>query len=163
MAIVDITELRAAVPRGKRLLGLDLGSKTIGLAICDSSFAVASPLETIQRSKFTHDANALEGLIKYRDIGGLILGLTRNMDNSEGPRAQSTRQFAANLLGQFDIPIAFWDERLSTVAVERMLIDQADLSRRKRAKVVDKLAASIILQGALNLLATQREAASDIE
>ena len=156
MAIVHITELRAAVPTGKRLLGLDLGSKTIGLAICDSSFAVASPLETLRRRKFTQDAIDLEALIAERDVGGLVLGLPRNMDGSEGPRAQSTRQFAANLLGRSDIPIAFWDERLSTVAVERLLIDEADLSRRKRGDVVDKMAASYILQGAIDLIAAQR-------
>ena len=156
MAIVDITELRAAVPAGKRLLGLDLGSKTIGLAICDSGFTVASPLETLRRRKFTQDAIALEALIAERDVGGLILGLPRNMDGSEGPRAQSTRQFAANLLGRSDITITFWDERLSTVAVERVLIDEADLSRRKRGDVVDKMAASYILQGAIDLIAAQR-------
>ena len=156
MAIVRITELRAAVPTGKRLLGLDLGSKTIGLAICDSSFAIASPLETLRRRKFTQDAIDLEALIAERDVGGLVLGLPRNIDGSEGPRAQSTRQFAANLLGRSDIPIAFWDERLSTVAVERLLIDEADLSRRKRGDVVDKMAASYILQGAIDLIALQR-------
>ena len=156
MAIVDITELRAAMPADKRLLGLDLGSKTIGLAICDSGFAIASPLETLWRRKFTQDAIALETLIVERDVGGLVLGLPRNMDGSEGPRAQSTRQFAANLLGRSDIPIAFWDERLSTVAVERVLIDEADLSRRKRGDVVDKMAASYILQGAIDLIASQR-------
>ena len=156
MAIVDITELRAAVPTGKRLLGLDLGSKTIGLAICDSSFAIASPLETLRRRKFTQDAIDLEALIAERDVGGLVLGLPRNMDGSEGPRAQSTRQFAANLLTRSDIPIAFWDERLSTVAVERLLIDEADLSRRKRGDVVDKMAASYILQGAIDLIAAPR-------
>ena len=156
MAIVDITELRAAVPTGKRLLGLDLGSKTIGLAICDSSFVIASPLETLRRRKFTQDAIDLEALIAERNVGGLVLGLPRNMDGSEGPRAPSTRQFAANLLGRSDIPIAFWDERLSTVAVERLLIDEADLSRRKRGDVVDKMAASYILQGAIDLIAAQR-------
>ena len=156
MAIVHITELRAAVPTGKRLLGLDLGSKTIGLAICDSSFAIASPLETLRRRKFTQDAIDLEALIAERDVGGLVLGLPRNMDGSEGPRAQSTRQFAANLLGRSDITITFWDERLSTVAVERVLIDEADLSRRKRGDVVDKMAASYILQGAIDLIAAQR-------
>ena len=156
MAIVRITELRAAVPTGKRLLGLDLGSKTIGIAICDSSFAIASPLETLRRRKFTQDAIDLAALIAERDVGGLVLGLPRNIDGSEGPRAQSTRQFAANLLGRSDIPIAFWDERFSTVAVERLLIDEADLSRRKRGKVVDKMAASYILQGAIDLISAQR-------
>ena len=156
MAIVDITELRAAVSAGKRLLGIDLGSKTIGLAICDSGFAIASPLETLRRRKFTQDAIALDALIAERDVGGLVLGLPRNMNGSEGPRAQSTRQFAANFLGRSDIPIAFWDECLSTVAVERVLIDEADLSRRKRGDVVDKMAASYILQGAIDLISAQR-------
>ena len=153
MAIVDISELPEVVPTSERLLGLDLGSKSIGLAISDSLFQIASPLETIHRSKFTVDVTELKQIIDKRDIGGLILGLPRNMDGSEGPRCQSTRQFAANLLKKFDIPIAFWDERLSTVAVERVLIDEANLSRRKRANVVDKMAASYILQGALDRLA----------
>lgn len=153
MAIVDISELPEVLPTSARLLGLDLGSKSIGLAISDSLFQIASPLETIHRRKFTVDATALKQVIDKRDIGGLILGLPRNMDGSEGRRCQSTRQFAANLLKKFDIPIAFWDERLSTVAVERILIDEADLSRQKRANVIDKMAASYILQGALDRLA----------
>ena len=152
MTIVDISELPEVLPTSARLLGLDLGSKSIGLAISDSLFQIASPLETIHRRKFTVDATALKQVIDKRDIGGLILGLPRNMDGSEGPRCQSTRQFAANLLKKFDIPIAFWDERLSTVAVERILIDEADLSRQKRANVIDKMAASYILQGALDRL-----------
>jgi len=155
MAIINITDLRSTVPPGERLLGLDLGSKTIGLAICDAGFTVASPLTTLQRRKFTQDAIALENLIEEREIGGLVIGLPRNMDGSEGPRVQSTRQFATNLLIRTEIPIAFWDERLSTVAVERVLINEADLSRRKRAKVVDKMAASYILQGALDLMAAR--------
>ena len=154
MAIVDISELPEVLPTSARLLGLDLGSKSIGLAISDSLFQIASPLETIHRRKFTVDATALKQVIDKRDIGGLILGLPRNMDGSEGRRCQSTRQFAANLLKKFDIPIAFWDERLSTVAVERILIDEADLSRQKRSNVIDKMAASYILQGALDRLAT---------
>ena len=153
MTIVDISELPEVLPTSARLLGLDLGSKSIGLAISDSLFQIASPLETIHRRKFTVDATALKQVIDKRDIGGLILGLPRNMDGSEGPRCQSTRQFAANLLKKFDIPIAFWDERLSTVAVERILIDEADLSRQKRANGIDKMAASYILQGALDRLA----------
>ncbi|MBG07032.1 MAG: Holliday junction resolvase RuvX [Rhodospirillaceae bacterium] len=154
MAIVDISDLPGVIPKGARLLGLDLGSKTIGLAISDSLFQIASPLETIRRRKFTADAEALKQIIGERNVGGLILGLPKNMDGSEGPRSQSTRQFAENLLGNFEIPIAFWDERLSTVAVERILIDEADLSRQKRGEVVDKMAASYILQGALDRLAT---------
>ncbi len=152
MAIVEPKDLPDEIEAGKRLLGLDLGSKTIGLAISDSQFRVASPLETLRRTKFTKDAETLKRLIDDRDIGGLVLGLPVNMDGSEGPRAQSTRQFAANLLEKFDIPIAFWDERMSTMAVERMLIDEADMSRRRRAEVVDKMAAAYILQGTLDSL-----------
>jgi putative Holliday junction resolvase len=150
-----MNDLRKTVKRGERLLGLDLGSKTIGLAISDSGFMIASPLETIQRKKFTSDALALKAIIDERQIGGLVLGLPKNMDGSDGPRVQSTRQFAANLLERFDIPIAFWDERLSTMAVERVLVNEADMSRRKRSAVVDKMAASYILQGALDLMASQ--------
>jgi len=155
MTIVEMNDLRKTVKRGERLLGLDLGSKTIGLAISDSGFMIASPLETIQRKKFTSDALALKAIIDERQIGGLVLGLPKNMDGSDGPRVQSTRQFAANLLERFDIPIAFWDERLSTMAVERVLVNEADMSRRKRSTVVDKMAASYILQGALDLMASQ--------
>ena len=155
MTIVEMNDLRKTVKRGERLLGLDLGSKTIGLAISDSGFMIASPLETIRRKKFTLDALALKAIIDERQIGGLVLGLPKNMDGSDGPRVQSTRQFAANLLERFDIPIAFWDERLSTMAVERVLVNEADMSRRKRSAVVDKMAASYILQGALDLMASQ--------
>ena len=155
MAIVEMNNLRKTVKRGERLLGLDLGSKTIGLAISDSGFMIASPLETIRRKKFTLDALALKAIIDERQIGGLVLGLPKNMDGSDGPRVQSTRQFAANLLERFDIPIAFWDERLSTMAVERLLGNEADMSRQKRRAVVDKMAASYILQGALDLMASQ--------
>jgi len=152
MAIVDPAELKSVLPAGGRLLGLDLGTKSIGLAISDSGLAVASPLETIRRSKFTADANALIPLIEERNIGALVLGLPKNMDGSEGPRAQSTRQFAANLLEKFDIPIAFWDERLSTAEVERVLIGEADMTRKRRGQVVDKMAAGVILQNFLDFL-----------
>jgi putative Holliday junction resolvase len=147
-----IAELKSALPPGGRLLGLDLGSKTIGLAISDSGLAVASPLDTIRRKKFTADAEALIALIDERGIGGLVLGLPKNMDGSEGPRAQSTRQFATNFLEKIDIPIALWDERLSTAEVERVLIDEADMTRKRRGEVVDKMAASVILQGILDYL-----------
>ncbi len=152
MAIVEPAQLKSVLPSGQRLLGLDLGSKTIGLAISDSGLAVASPLETIRRKKFTADAAALIALIGERGIGALVLGLPKNMDGSEGPRAQSTRQFAANLLEKIDIPIAFWDERLSTAEVERVLIDQADMTRKRRGEVIDKLAASVILQNCLDFM-----------
>ena len=157
MAIVEMNDLRTTVKRGERLLGLDLGSKTIGLAISDSGFMIASPLDTIRRKKFTADALALKAIIDERQIGGLVLGLPKNMDGSDGPRVQSTRQFATNLLERFNIPIAFWDERLSTMAVERVLVNEADMSRQKRNAVVDKMAASYILQGALDLMALQSD------
>lgn len=157
MAIVEPAELESTLPPGGRLLGLDLGSKTIGLAISDSGLAVASPLETIRRQKFTADAEALIALIAERGVGALVLGLPRNMDGSEGPRAQSTRQFATNLLEKIDIPIAFWDERLSTAEVERVLIDEADMTRKRRGEVVDKMAAGVILQNVLDFLANTRE------
>ena len=138
---------------GTRLLGLDLGSKTIGLAISDPALMVASPIDTIRRTKFGKDAAELEQLMASRDVGGLVLGLPINMDGSEGPRCQSTRQFAANLDQHgTEQHIAFWDERLATAAVERVLIDEADMSRRKRASVIDKMAAAYILQGALDRL-----------
>jgi putative Holliday junction resolvase len=133
------------------LLGLDLGTKTIGVAVSDALRYSATPLETIRRTKFTADAVALEALISANGAVGIVLGLPLNMDGSEGPRAQSTRAFARNLGQRIALPIAFWDERLSTSAVTRMLIE-ADTRRDRRAEVVDKLAASYILQGALDRL-----------
>ncbi|HNB28609.1 MAG TPA: Holliday junction resolvase RuvX [Alphaproteobacteria bacterium] len=152
MILADPVTLRAALARHQRLLGLDLGEKTIGLALSDPGLSVASPVTTIRRTKFTADARELLKLVAERQVGGLVIGLPLNMDGSEGPRCQSVRQFAANLLKLQDLPILFWDERLSTVAVERNMID-ADLSRAKRAKVVDQAAAAFILQGVLDALA----------
>ncbi len=145
------------LPRRTRLLGLDIGEKTIGLAISDSGQSVASPLETIRRSKFAKDMAQLKQVIAERRVGALVLGLPVNMDGSEGPRCQSVRQFARNLkaLADIDLPLAFWDERLSTRAVERFLIDEQDMTRKRRAEVIDKLAAAYILQGALD--ARQRQ------
>ena len=137
---------------GRAVFGLDLGTKTIGVAISDTRRAIASPAETIRRTKFGKDAEALLALAAGRDAAGFVLGLPRNMDGSEGPRCQSTRAFARNLSRLTDLPIGFWDERLSTVAVERTLLD-ADQSRKRRAEVVDKMAAAYILQGALDRLA----------
>ena len=153
MPVLDLPDLREVLPGGARLFGLDVGAKTIGVAVSDARLAVAAPVTTIRRRKFTTDATALEALIDERGVGGLIVGLPVNMDGSEGPRCQSTRQFAANLLGRRDMPVAFWDERLSTAAVERVLIEEADMSRRRRAEVVDKMAAAYILQGALDAMA----------
>jgi putative Holliday junction resolvase len=152
MPIVPLEELRAMIAPGTRLLGLDVGTKTIGVALSDPTLTVGSPQETIRRKKFTVDAERLIALVKERGVGGIVIGLPVNMDGSEGPRVQSTRQFAENLLGKIDLPIAFWDERLSTAAVTRMMIDEADLSRKRRGQLVDKLAAAYILQGALDAL-----------
>lgn len=149
MPIVEPAHLHTRLQPGQRIMGIDLGSKTIGLAVCDASLTVASPLETIKRKRFTIDANALIRLLGEYRIGALVIGLPINMDGSEGPRCQSTRQFAANLMQLIDLPIAFWDERLSTVAVERVLIEEADMSRQRRGEVIDKMAAAYILQGAL--------------
>lgn len=143
-------DLDAIPPTGK-ILGLDLGTKTIGIAISDGMRYSATPLETIKRTKFTQDAERIVALVAENNAVALILGLPLNMDGTEGPRVQSTRAFARNLAQKLNLPIAFWDERLSTAAVTRMMID-ADLRRDRRAEVVDKLAASYILQGALDRL-----------
>jgi putative holliday junction resolvase len=147
----SIADLAAALPRNQRLAALDLGEKTIGIAIGDPGHKVASPLTTIRRTKFTKDAAELLKIADDRQIGGLIIGLPLNMDGSEGPRCQSVRQFATNLMQLRDLPIAFWDERLSTMAVTRGMIE-ADMTRAKRAKIVDQSAAAFILQGALDSL-----------
>jgi len=151
MTIRKLAELPDRLPRGRPLLGLDLGTKTIGLALSDTTLMVASPMKTLRRGKFSVDAAALLALIDEHRVGALVIGLPVNMDGSEGPRCQSVRQFAANLLERRDIEIAFWDERLSTAAVTRTMLD-ADLSRRRRGQIVDSLAASYILQGALDFL-----------
>ncbi|WP_420720178.1 Holliday junction resolvase RuvX [Abyssibius alkaniclasticus] len=148
----DIGAFAAALPGFGALAGLDLGTKTIGVAVTDRLRSIASPLSTIRRSKFTADAEALAALLKARDIAGLVLGLPRNMDGSEGPRCQSTRAFARNFAKIHPLPLLFWDERLSTVAAERALLE-ADMSRKRRAEVIDHVAAGYILQGALDRLA----------
>ena len=135
------------------VFGLDLGTKTLGIAISDSRQTIASPLETLKRRKFTQDAEALFKLVDQNEIVGFVLGLPISMDGSEGPRCQSTRQFAANLMRLRDLPILLWDERLSTAAVERMMVDEMDLTRKRRGELVDKLAATYILQGALDAMA----------
>lgn len=147
----DIASFAASLKTQAAIAGLDLGDKTIGVAVSDTFRSVASPLETIRRTKFTADAAALFALIASRSIAGIILGLPRNMDGSEGPRCQSTRAFARNLSRLTDLPIGFWDERLSTVAAERALLE-ADTSRKRRAEVIDHVAAAFILQGALDRL-----------
>ena len=150
MAIVDIMQLRDALPPRTPVVGLDPGEKTIGVAVSDISLTIASPLALIRRSKFTKEAEELFALMASRGAGGVVIGLPVNMDGSEGARCQSNRALARNLLRLRDLPIAFWDERLSTAAVERMLIGEADMTRSKRAEVVDRAAAGYILQGALD-------------
>ena len=154
MIFDDIAEFAAALPKGRGVMGLDPGTKTIGVAVSDRLLSAATPLETIRRVKFTDDAARLAQIAAHREIGGMILGLPANMDGSEGPRAQSVRALARNLsrLAAFEaMPIAFWDERLSTVAAERALLE-ADTSRKRRAEVIDAVAAGYILQGALDRL-----------
>jgi putative Holliday junction resolvase len=152
MPVLDLLDLPAALPPRTPVAGLDLGEKTIGVAMSDLTLSIASPLALIRRSKFTHEAEALFALMAERGAGGLVIGLPVNMDGSEGARCQSNRAFARNILRLRDLPIAFWDERLSTQAVERMLIGEADMTRAKRAEVVDRAAAGYILQGALDRL-----------
>jgi len=148
---LTVAELAGALPPTGALMGLDLGTKTIGLAISDAGRRIASPLLTIQRTKFKADAEALLRHAVENAAVALVLGLPLNMDGSEGPRVQATRAFARNLAGLTALPIAFWDERLSTAAVTRTLLD-ADASRKRRAALVDKMAAAYILQGALDRL-----------
>lgn len=147
----DIAAFKALLPPMSPLAGLDLGDKTIGVAISDRLWSVATPTDTIRRKKFTLDAQALLALLTAREIGGIILGLPRNMDGSEGPRCQKTRAFARNLSQLTELPITFWDERLSTVAADRAMVE-ADMSRAKRAQKIDQVAAGVILQGALDRL-----------
>jgi putative Holliday junction resolvase len=151
MAVHALADFRAAIAPGKRLLGLDVGDKTIGIAVADSGFSVATPVETIRRTKFAADAERLRQLIAERGGGGRGIGRALHMVGSAGPRGQSGGQFAANLLARLDIAVLFWDERLSTAAMERAMLE-ADVSRRRRARAVDMLAAGYILQGALDAL-----------
>lgn len=151
MGIIALAEIRKNVMPGARLLGLDLGEKTIGLALSDTLLTVATPFDTLKRGKFSADAAIIEAIVTAQGVGGLVIGLPINMDGSEGPSAQSARAFARNFAARCELPIMLWDERLSTAAVTRTLID-ADSSRRRRAEVVDRLAAAYILQGALDRL-----------
>lgn len=144
-------DFATALPQMRAIMGLDLGTKTIGVAVSDHMRSIATPLDTIRRKKFSTDAEQLLTIAKNRDIAGIVLGLPRNMDGTEGPRAQSTRAFARNLSQRTDLPIGFWDERLSTVAANRALLE-ADTSRARRAEVIDHVAAGYILQGFLDRL-----------
>ncbi len=147
----DILEFSTSLPPNGPIAGLDLGTVTIGVAISDRRRGVASPVETIRRKKFTIDAQKLLDLLKSREAHGIVLGMPMNMDGSEGPRCQATRAFARNLEKLTDLPITYWDERLSTVAAERALLE-ADTSRKRRSEVIDHVAAGFILQGALDRL-----------
>ncbi len=149
MPICNPSDLKHFIPGGARLLGLDVGTKTIGMALSDTTWLVATPFDTIRRTRFREDAKRLAAEIDRHHVGGIVVGLPVSLDGSEGPRAQSVRQFARNLLQQIDLPVAFWDERLSTAAVEREMI-AADLSRKRRAEIIDKVAAAYILQGLLD-------------
>jgi putative Holliday junction resolvase len=153
--VLDLLDLPAACPPGTPWLGLDLGENTIGVAASDISRMIASPLELIRKTKFTQDAERLIKLMNGRNVSALVIGLPMNMDGTEGPRAQSCRAFARNLERLRPVNVAFWDERLSTSAVERFLIDELDLSRKRRAGVVDRTAAAWILQGALDRVRDQ--------
>lgn len=151
MSILDLSVFKMAVQPRTRLLGLDLGEKTIGLALSDILLTVATPMQTLKRGKFTADAAKLDAIIAEQGVGGLVIGLPLNMDGSDGPAAQSARAFARNFAARSDTPIALCDERLSTAAVTRTLLE-ADTSRARRSAVVDKMAAAFILQGALDRL-----------
>lgn len=158
MAVVPFEQLAEQIPQRARLLGLDLGDKTIGLAVSDRDRTVASPIETIRRSKFTKDARRPQEICDERRVAALVLGLPVGLNGTEGRRCQATRQFARNLEHEaaVGLPIAFWDERLSTAAVERVLIDEADMRRERRKDHLDEMAAAYILQGALDALRRTR-------
>lgn len=157
----SLETLPAALPPETVLLGLDVGTKTLGMAVSDPGLLIASPIGTLRRRKFSIDVQDLAAVCRERSVAGFVIGLPVNMDGSAGPAAQSVRQFARNLMAEAALfgqepQIAFWDERLSTRAVERILIDEADMSRRRRAQVVDAMAAAYILQGALDAIRARR-------
>lgn len=152
MPVLDLSELSAACPPNTPWLGLDLGENTIGVSVSDTGRIIASPLELIRKTKFSQDAEQLFRIMDGRKVSALVIGLPLNMDGTEGPRAQSCRAFARNLERFRPVNVAFQDERLSTTAVERFLIDELDLTRKRRADVVDRTAAAWILQGALDRL-----------
>jgi len=158
MAVCNPGELPLLLPPGARVLGLDVGAKTIGLALSDFRLHIASPLGTIRRARFREDMAALGALIAERSVGGLLVGLPLRLDGKDGPRTQSVRQFAKNVVAAREVPLTFWDERLSTLAVERDMV-AADLTRRRRAAIVDRVAAAYILQGYLDWLNRQRRTA----
>lgn len=156
MNSISVRELPEVLPKGRRLIGLDVGTKTVGLALADPSLMVATSLGVLKRTRLRVDVQRLAELFEEHEVGGAVAGLPVSMDGSEGPQCQRVRQFIRDLLSQVPIPLALWDERLSTAAVERVLIGEADLSRRRRAQVVDAAAAVYILQGALDAIAHAR-------
>ena len=151
MIYEDVSEFSNELQSNNSLIGLDLGTKTIGVAVSDTILSVATPIKTIKRKKFSIDADQLLGIISIKNCCGVVVGLPKNMDGSEGPRAQSTRAFARNFSVKTQRPITFWDERLSTVAAEKALLE-ADTTRKRRAEVIDHVAAAYILQGFLDRL-----------
>ena len=155
MLLDDPRQLRDAVPAAQRLLGLDVGTKTIGLALSDTRLVIASPLDTIRRRRFRDDAVALFGLVDRHGVGGLVIGLPLALHGGDTPRTQSVRQFARNLLALRDMPLAFWDERMSTAAVTREMIAH-DMTRKRRAEIVDRVAAAYILQTCLDAIGHSR-------
>ena len=159
--ILTLDELLTRLPRFARLIGLDLGTKTIGVAVSDVERRIASPVETIRREKFTADVQKLATITKTQEAFALVIGLPLNMDGTEGPRAQATRSFVRNLDANLKLPVIYWDERLSTAAVTRTLIEQ-DASRAKRAEVVDRMAAAYILQGALDRIQRIKQDTNEI-
>ncbi|MEK7244530.1 MAG: Holliday junction resolvase RuvX [Pseudomonadota bacterium] len=156
MPVAALEALVSLLARDARLLGLDVGKRTVGLALSDVRRTVASPMDTIWRTRLAVDLARIKALAAEHGVGGFVVGLPVGLDGRESPRCQSVRQFAADLLKECDLPLAFFDERFSTAAVERLLIDEADMSRARRAQVVDKIAAAYILQGALELTARKR-------
>jgi len=152
MPICNPTDLKAFLKQGQRLLGLDVGTKTIGMALSDTRLVIATPFDTIRRTRFRDDLARIRQEVEKYGVGGIVVGLPLALAGGEGPRAQGVRQFAKNLLAQLDLPLTFWDERMSTAAVERGMIE-ADLSRARRARIVDRAAAAYILQGLLDRLA----------
>ncbi|WP_417424021.1 Holliday junction resolvase RuvX [Hoeflea sp.] len=159
MAVIEIEELAGCIQPGQTIAGIDLGTVTIGLAVSDLSLRLASPRPMIKRKKFTLDAVAMLAAFERDRVGAAVIGLPVNMDGSEGPRVQATRAFVRNMAEKSDLPFVFWDERLSTVAAERALIEM-DVSRKKRKERIDSAAASFILQGALDRLTGLRAALS---
>jgi putative Holliday junction resolvase len=159
VSVVSLPELKSLLAPNARLLGLDLGEKTIGLALSDTLLTIATPLQTLKRGKFTDDAATLDALTDRHGVGGLVVGLPLSLEGKSGPAAQSARAFARNFARRSDIPIALMDERFSTAAVTRTLLD-ADASRKRRAELVDKMAAAYILQGALDMLRGLRDGAA---